>query len=303
MKILYCGGFSNAEVSNFKDILLQNALIGIQELVRQVEKLELQISSDNLKRARYFAEVSETDFKWDGTSLAKIKSLWTDQAIQQAWDNAPEFQFQMTMLEYHMQHLDRYASPDFVPTNDDMLRARFRTTGVVETVFEAGNCSWTLMDTGGQIPERSKWIDFINTKPTGIIFFAALDEFNMSSVEDSQKTKMQVAMQVFTDYVGEATPNMAIILFLNKVDLFKKKIATKKDFESFQNFFPDYKGDQIVDDAADHVAATFRSLVTGMEVYCHVTCALDTEAMEQVFKAVKETLIKNRLKNLGISAF
>jgi len=296
MKILYGGGFTETEVRYYKDILLQNTLIGIQELVKQVEKLELQLSEENRKRARLFAEISVMDFKWDDTALPKIKSLWDDKAIQQAWEIAPEFQLQMTTLDYHMQHIDQYASKDYIPTNNDMLRARFRTTGMVETVFEMNQTEWTIIDTGGQLPERAKWKDFLLAKPNGIIFFTALDEFNMVSVEDSQKTKMQVAMQVFKDYVGDATSNMAIILFLNKVDLFKKKIVAKKDFHSFQQAFPNYKGAQNVDDAASHVTSAFLSLVPEeIDIFSHVTCALDTEAMDHVFNVVKTKIFINRM--------
>ena len=41
----------------------------------------------------------------------------------------------MTMMDYHMENLDRYSTEGFVPTNEDMLRARQRTTGFLPTSF------------------------------------------------------------------------------------------------------------------------------------------------------------------------
>jgi hypothetical protein len=50
------------------------------------------------------------------------------------WNRRNEIDFP-TNLEYMMANIDRFAEPDFVPSNDDVLHARQRTTGVVETQF------------------------------------------------------------------------------------------------------------------------------------------------------------------------
>ena len=50
------------------------------------------------------------------------------------WERRNEIDFP-TNLEYMMEHIDRFAQEDFVPTNTDVLYARQRTTGVVETTF------------------------------------------------------------------------------------------------------------------------------------------------------------------------
>jgi hypothetical protein len=50
------------------------------------------------------------------------------------WERRNEIDFP-TNLEYMMDNIDRFAKPDFVPANEDVLHARQRTTGVVETVF------------------------------------------------------------------------------------------------------------------------------------------------------------------------
>ena len=35
----------------------------------------------------------------------------------------------------------RIGQPDYLPTNDDILRARVTTTGIIETRFDMGNLS------------------------------------------------------------------------------------------------------------------------------------------------------------------
>lgn len=304
MKILYCGGFTTDEMTNYKDILLKNTMIGMQELVKQSEKLDLQVSSENKKRARFFRELNTVDQLWSPDIGKKLKLLWDDPALQQTWAVAPEYQLQMSMMDYHMANLERYSAEDFLPTNEDMLRARQRTTGMQSTTFDIESYEWTLVDVGGQKPERAKWEAILDDGFHAVIFFAALDEYNMASSEEAGKTKMQVALEAFGEACkSEKIHNLTILLFLNKSDLFKKKIENTKDYESFTKTFPEYQGGQDIDKATEYITKLFSSHVTDREnedLHIHVTCALDTDAMDKVFSAVKETLFMNRMAASGI---
>jgi hypothetical protein len=44
-------------------------------------------------------------------------------------------------------NLSRIADPDYLPTNDDILRARVTTTGIIETRFDMGNLSIQYLPT------------------------------------------------------------------------------------------------------------------------------------------------------------
>lgn len=59
--------------------------------------------------------------------------------------------------KYVMDNLDRIASPNFVPTTDDVLRCRARTTGIHETEFDVNELHFRMVDVGGQRSERKKW--------------------------------------------------------------------------------------------------------------------------------------------------
>lgn len=54
--------------------------------------------------------------------------------LQKMWNRRNEIDFP-TNLEYMMANIDRFAEPEYVPSNEDVLHARQRTTGVVETNF------------------------------------------------------------------------------------------------------------------------------------------------------------------------
>jgi len=64
---------------------------------------------------------------------------------------------------------------------------------------------------------------------TSIIFFASLDEYNMESSEEPGKTKMEVTLNVFKDVMNESENfKSCSIIFLNKTDLFREKMDSKK---------------------------------------------------------------------------
>jgi hypothetical protein len=81
-----------------------------------------------------------------------------------------------------------------------------------------------MIDVGGQRSERRKWIHCFEDV-TAIFFCASLSEYDQSLREDNQTNRMHESLKVFKDISNNKwffkTP---IILFLNKKDIFEKKI-------------------------------------------------------------------------------
>jgi guanine nucleotide-binding protein subunit alpha len=50
--------------------------------------------------------------------------------------------------------ITRIGDPAFVPTDQDILRSRVKTTGISETTFRIGELTYKLFDVGGQRSER-----------------------------------------------------------------------------------------------------------------------------------------------------
>jgi len=307
MKLIH-QGFNKDEIDLYKDILRQNIMVGMQELVKQAEKLEIRVSSENRKHGRYFLQMVVFESNLDAKISKKVKALWADPAIQQTWNLAPSFQMQMSNLEYLMINIDRIADVAYEPTKDDILQARQRTTGQQSTTFSdvKNRFSWELIDVGGQKPERVKWEGLIQEGGlNAIIYFAGLDEFNMQSSEEKGKTKMQISMEVFAEVLHSVSKHqLCLLLFLNKEDLFEKKIKDETSFQDFKKYFPDYKGEAKVDTCCDYIKEKFISTLgddsENLEVHTHVTCALDTDAMTAVFEAVKDNIFMKRIASARI---
>jgi guanine nucleotide-binding protein G(i) subunit alpha len=65
---------------------------------------------------------------------AVMKRLWTDDGVQDCFSRSREYQLNDS-APYYLNSLDRISQPGYIPTQDDVLRTRVKTTGIVETHF------------------------------------------------------------------------------------------------------------------------------------------------------------------------
>lgn len=70
-----------------------------------------------------------------------------------------------------------------MPTDQDILRTRLRTTGISETTFDLGNLIYRMFDVGGQRSERKKWIHVFDNVQV-VLFLAAISGYDHALVED-----------------------------------------------------------------------------------------------------------------------
>jgi len=141
--------------------------------------------------------------------------------------------------EYYFDNAQNFAKPDFVPSEDDMVMARARTTGIIESFFKANDINWRVVDVGGQRSERKKWIKcFDDVK--AILFVINLGGYNSVLFEDQQKNRMIESLELFEEICKNPSfKNTPLFLYLNKKDLFEEKLRQKSIVECF----PDFKGD------------------------------------------------------------
>ena len=139
---------------------------------------------------------------------------------------------------YYLNQLDRIASPHYVPTQQDVLRTRVKTTGIIETQFTFKGLHFKMFDVGGQRSERKKWIHCFEGV-TAIIFCVALSGYDLVLAEDEEMNRMMESMKLFDSICNNKWfVETSIILFLNKKDLFEEKIR----HSPLTICFPEYKG-------------------------------------------------------------
>ena len=93
-------------------------------------------------------------------------------------------------LNDHLQNkIDEIKLPDYVPTQNDVLMARVRTSGIVTERYNIDNTTFEMYDVGGQRNERKKWIHCFEGV-TAVIFVAAISEYDQKLFEDGETNRM-----------------------------------------------------------------------------------------------------------------
>ncbi|KAL6059423.1 Guanine nucleotide-binding protein G(O) subunit alpha, variant 3 [Balamuthia mandrillaris] len=256
MKILHLFGFTENEKENFKWIVHTNTLDAILDLIQGAQELGITLDGDNQEVAtdlyeqyRVNKDVEPETIEVDNVmtpvfaidqALGKvIKTLWEDPGIRQTYNQRSQLKFHLgDSVAYYLDEVERTSDPKYVPDEIDILRARVKTTSVVETTFEWEGAAFRLVDVGGQKGERKKWLPLFSGV-TAILFCVAMNEYDVMMEEDPTTNRMHDALQLWHDVVNNHhLINVPIILFLNKKDLFESKIQ-KKDLKVC---FPNYKG-------------------------------------------------------------
>lgn len=119
-----------------------------------------------------------------------------------------------------------------------MLRTRVKTIGITETKLDVGQLTYRMVDVGGQRSERKKWIHCFEDV-TAIIFMVAISEYDQVLFEDETVNRMTESLTLFQSICNmEWFSKTSIILFMNKTDIFKKKLKSSP----LKLYFPKYKG-------------------------------------------------------------
>jgi len=305
MKIIQdMGGFSHQECLTFKSVIHANCISQMQVLINAAAHLQIQLGSEEAVRGSERllqcqqqggcsdGSISNTGAQVELAGL--IKMLWADKGIQTVFGlRGKRFQLNDSAA-YFFEHVDRISREDYVPTPDDVLRARIRSTGIEEAEFTFEKLTFTMVDVGGQRSERRKWIHCFE-KVTAILFCAAMSEYDQTLREDSSQNRVAEALLLFDEVSNLIFCNNTIILFLNKVDLFDEKITRIPLTECF----PDYPG-TTAEEAKAYIKQHFLAHATNKDVYVHFTCALNTDNIQIVIKSIREQLLKGDFQQMGI---
>lgn len=226
-----------------------------------------------------------------------IKELWMDDGVQECYSRSREYQLNDSAA-YYFSQIDRISQPNYLPNQQDVLRARIKTTGIIETSFKFKSKIFRVFDVGGQRTERKKWIQCFDDV-TAVIFVSALSGYDMKLYEDQETNRIHESTELFDAICNNKFfTKTAMILFMNKTDLFAAKIRESP----LKNFFPEYNGPNEAEPAQMFILKMFldRNQNPKKEIYYHFTCATDTKNITVVFDAVSDIIISDALSKIGL---
>ena len=114
----------------------------------------------------------------DDSLSTAFEKMYADAGVAEAIERAAEFQLNDSTIYFWERSKDILAT-DYMPTEQDVLRARVRTTGIVQQNFQIKDQKYTMFDVGGQRNERRKWIHCFDNV-TAVIFVTAISEYDQA---------------------------------------------------------------------------------------------------------------------------
>jgi len=303
MLMIYGTGFSAKDRQGYRSIIHNNIISSMKTLVEQSEHLKVHHGlnttvSPAVEPYKQHIQELKQDEEINGQLAAEIKALWQDPGIQLTYQNRSRYQL-TDSAAYFFNKIDECGRPDYVPDEQDVLRSRVRTTGIVENEFHIEGNKFKMFDVGGQRNERKKWIHCFS-EVTAVLFVAALSEYDMVLFEDETTNRMDEALNLFDEICNSRWfKKTSMILMLNKRDLFADKIMSVP----LTVWDPEYAGPNENLPAAQYIQECFESKnkeSATKKIYTHITCATDTNNMKVVFNAVKDIIIRKSLEESSL---
>ncbi|XP_030371925.1 guanine nucleotide-binding protein G(q) subunit alpha isoform X4 [Scaptodrosophila lebanonensis] len=300
MRIIHGSGYSDDDKRGYIKLVFQNIFMAMQSMIKAMDMLKISYGvGEHSELADLVMSIDyETVTTFEDPYLNAIKTLWADAGIQECYDRRREYQL-TDSAKYYLMDLDRVAEKNYLPTEQDILRVRVPTTGIIEYPFDLEEIRFRMVDVGGQRSERRKWIHCFENV-TSIIFLVALSEYDQILFESDNENRMEESKALFRTIITYPWfQNSSVILFLNKKDLLEEKIM----YSHLVDYFPEYDGPQRDAIAArEFILRMFVDLNPDSEkiIYSHFTCATDTENIRFVFAAVKDTILQSNLKEYNL---
>ncbi|KAF9528500.1 guanine nucleotide binding protein, alpha subunit [Crepidotus variabilis] len=231
-----------------------------------------------------------------------IVRLWHDKTVRQLLE-AQRLRLE-DMSGFFLDSVERITALRYVPTDDDILRARLKTVGVSEHKFtlRAGNVlshDWRVFDVGGARSLRAAWAPYFDDLDA-IIFLAPISGFDEALAEDPTINKLEDSILLWKHLVSNPLlKNTQMVLFLNKIDILKAKLRARIRFCDFVVSYGTRPNDY--DSIANYLKKKFGSLYKQTHqgdarvFYCHCTVMTDAQTTQSILINVKDMVLRQNL--------
>ncbi|KAI0634833.1 G-alpha-domain-containing protein [Trametes polyzona] len=216
---------------------------------------------------------------------------------------------------FYLNDLERVTSLSYMPSDDDVLRARLKTVGVSEYSFhmEAGpetGTEWRIIDVGGSRSQvrtplyiltsyltLATWVPFFDD---AIIFLAPISAFDQTLVEDRSINRLEDSVLLWKEVCSnKLLAKVDLVLFLNKCDILASKLKSGVRLAKYVRSFADRPNEPEV------VEKYFKSKFSAIhrehspiprKFYGFCTSVTDTTTTGGIIASVKDMVIREHLR-------
>lgn len=154
-----------------------------------------------------------------------------------------------------------------------------------------------MVDYSGQRRQRSKWFQFVEDVEA-VIFVVSLACYDLYMDDNMSLNQMDDSISCFNECINHtAMLQKTIILFLNKIDIFRTKCIRSP----VKSFFPEFHGPESdYDAAAAFFSEKFKSINKNpqRDFYVHITHATDRKQADFLLTSVMDSLFCNALNSI-----
>ncbi|KAG1848508.1 guanine nucleotide binding protein, alpha subunit [Suillus subalutaceus] len=262
------------------------------------------------------AHTNEIEGWWDDPSdpvhvlnscAQPMLALWKDPSVKQ------RLREKRIRVEegsgFFLDEISRITALRYFPSDQDVLKARLKTTGVVEHSFSIADSqrrfiTWKIYDVGGARNQRHAWAPYFEDV-NAIIFLAPISAFDQVLAEAPEVNRLEDSLLLWRSVVSnKLLAHVSIILFLNKVDLLQAKLKSgvrlshhmprygdrPNDYENVSSYFYNKFG-------SIHQAFTSNK---EREFKIHLTSVTDTRRTATIIQNVRDIIITVNLKNIHL---
>lgn len=298
MRLNYGYPFEEAERYGYREVMAANALQSMQTVLFALPELNVHpVHPQNDHNINLVQNAEVVDEALPPEVTNAIASLWQDPAIRECVGRSREFQLNDS-APYFFNEIRRIGERSYIPTDEDIIRARVKTTGITEVKFIVRDLVYRVFDVGGQRSERKKWIHCFEGVQC-LIFIVAISEFDQTLYEDGMTNRIDEASALWESVSNSRWfSHSSLVLFLNKTDLFKAKL----EFSPLHVYMPAYQGSNDWASASQFMLTHFTYLLKNpnKRLYSHFTCATDKEQIRFVLSALQDYIIKQNLAATGL---
>jgi guanine nucleotide-binding protein G(o) subunit alpha len=159
MKIIHMDGYSKEDFEQYREVVYSNTIQSLATIIRAMETLNIPFGSADRERDAAMgrspwsssssspshrpsvvvlvldkiSRMADTE-PFESELLDAMKKLWTDNGVQQCFNRSNEYQLNDS-AKYFLDKLDEIGSSQYLPSTQDILRTRVKTTGIVEINF------------------------------------------------------------------------------------------------------------------------------------------------------------------------
>ncbi|KAF8126837.1 guanine nucleotide binding protein, alpha subunit [Boletus edulis] len=281
-------GLTNDELVYQRLVIYQNSLDGAQALIRAIRRMGIEYTDPmNGVRADHILDYRirhSPSCVFSPRVAEAIHHLWQDPILPKVMDRRREFWLREN-AEYFFKEILRIGSPDYLPTDNDILRAQEDLTRVIETRLTfASALQVNIIDPRKQYSPR-KWIHHVEDI-SYIIFCVSLGNYDQAPSEGNCQRQLNDSFIVFESVVNSRLfTRTSVIIFLTNIDVFKDKLSEIP----LERHFPDYTGGTDVNEAIEYMQSRFMQVNRARLPTYFIRHQAMSTTIDSIHRIVKDT--------------